>query len=541
MTATRSALAWSLPGAWRTGVRAGGIILIALLQLTILDRNFDSRDAVAEPAPELWVAVNQGIKGLALMFVFGAVAFALTALARGAAVWRHDHGAHGWGRWLLAESALFVAMTAALPLFQQPAAQAPWLAFGAWIAAGFAMLYCAARALAPAPFWRAFLAQKPSDYAVALGCGAAALAAYIVAQDSWRVLSAGTLQAAYFILQSYEPAATMDLERRLLGAGDFQVSIEAACSGYEGIGLVLTMLGAYLFAFRRDLRFPHVLALLPIGVAAIWCSNALRIALLVSLGAHVSPDMALNGFHAQAGWVMFLAVTVSLMLAAHHAPFFRRDAVANAAGKDPAMTLAAALLLPFAALMGARAVSSMFGEHAYWPSVVLMVLPAAAIWRYRAAIVAQTRKAGWESWLVGLVVGALWIVTAPAGPDLLGPWLGVQSEPAAAGWLALRLIGFVLIVPIAEELAFRGYLHRALVKRRFEQAAPAAFGWLAFLVTSLVFGAMHGRWLAGALAGAAFALTLYRSKTLAGPVAAHVAANGLIAAYAVAMERWALL
>jgi len=52
---------------------------------------------------------------------------------------------------------------------------------------------------------------------------------------------------------------------------------------------------------------------------------------------------------------------------------------------------------------------------------------------------------------------------------------------------------------------------------------------------------MHGRWVAGALAGAVFALTLYRSKSLSGPIAAHVAANGLIAGYALAFERWELL
>jgi CAAX prenyl protease-like protein len=107
--------------------------------------------------------------------------------------------------------------------------------------------------------------------------------------------------------------------------------------------------------------------------------------------------------------------------------------------------------------------------------------------------------------------------------------------------MALRIFGFALIVPITEELVFRGYLHRALVRRRFEQAAPAAFGWAAFIVTSLLFGAMHGRWLAGALAGAAFALCLYRSKSVSGPITAHIAANGLIAAYAMAAGRWELL
>jgi len=141
-----------------------------------------------------------------------------------------------------------------------------------------------------------------------------------------------------------------------------------------------------------------------------------------------------------------------------------------------------------------------------------------------------------------LIVGLLWVLTEPAGEaNGLGAWLAGEPTSAAGAWLALRLIGFVLVVPVIEELVFRGYLHRALVGRRFESVAPAAFSWAAFLITSLLFGAMHGRWLAGALAGAAFAVALYRSKSLSGPVAAHVAANGFIAAWALAAQRWELL
>src|SRR5262245_44879851 len=105
----------------------------------------------------------------------------------------------------------------------------------------------------------------------------------------------------------------MHAPSRLLGAGDFRVVIDAPCSGYEGVGLVIAMLGFYMFAFRRDLRFPIVLALLPIGAAAIWLLNTVRLALLISIGAHVSPDIALGGFHSQAGWVLFLSVTIGFM------------------------------------------------------------------------------------------------------------------------------------------------------------------------------------------------------------------------------------
>jgi exosortase E/protease (VPEID-CTERM system) len=529
-------------GAWRAPARASAIIVLVLLQLTVLDRNYHFPLAVAQPGPPLWFAINTGLKWFAYAALFGAVMFGLLALARArdlASQWRDAARGHAWGRWLGAEIAVFTLLLAALPIFSAGAEAPPWLALAAWLTAGAAMLACAGLALAPPRFWRAFAAQGPSAYWLALGVGALTFAALPLSQNSWDALSAATLQLSYAILQIYEPSARMEADTFLLGAGDFAVLVRAACSGYEGVALVLCMLGFYIFAFRRDLRFPHVLLLLPIGVAAIWLSNALRLALLVSIGAHVSPQAALNGFHAQAGWVMFLAVTISLMALAHHMRFFRAGQAPRAAAPDPALKLAAALLAPFAALMAARIGGAMSGE--LWISAALIVLPAGAIWAYRAPIRRELSKIGWEPVLIGLLVGALWIATEPAGESALGAWLAEQPQGAAPTWLALRIFGFALIVPIAEELTFRGYLHRALAARRFETSAPGAFTWAAFLITSLLFGAMHGRWLAGALAGAAFALALYRSKTLAAPIAAHMAANGLIAAYALFFAEWSLL
>ena len=528
-------------GAWREIARAGAILALVLLQVAVLDRNYHFPLAVAGH-DLLWFGVNTAIKWLAYAALFGAVAFAAMALASGrdyGALWLESVRARRWSRWALAEIACFALLVATLPVFANGAPQAPWIAFTLWLGLGALMLICAALALAPPIFWRAFTAQSASAYWLALGAGALTFAALPLSQNSWDALASATLHLSYWILQIYEPNARMIADEYLLGAGDFAVLVRAACSGYEGVALVLSMLGFYIFAFRRHLSFPHVLLLLPIGVAAIWISNALRLALLVSLGAHVSPQMALDGFHAQAGWVMFLAVTITLMAIALRIRFFRADAVAQAPAPDPALKLAAAMLAPFAALMAARIGGAITQD--LWIGALLIALPAGAIFAYRREIGAQLRGIGAEPWLVGLLVGALWIATEPAGESGLGAWLAAQPAGADIAWLALRIFGFALIVPIAEELAFRGYLHRALVSRRFENAAPAAFTWLAFLGTSLLFGAMHGRWLAGALAGAAFALTLYRSKTLAGPIAAHIAANALIAAYVLATERWALL
>ncbi len=383
----------AVSGAWRALARAGLIATLLLLQLTVLDRFYHFPLAVAAPAPPLWAAVNIGLKWLAYAGLFGAVAFAVLALANGRRLgetWRAHARRRHWGRWLAGQCLLFIVLLGALPIFSAGAPSPPWLEFCAWLIAGAAMVCCAGLASAPGAFWRAFAAQSASAYWLALGVGALTFAALPLSQNSWDALSAATLHLSYAILQLYEPSARMVASEYLLGAGDFAVLVRAACSGYEGIALVLSMLGFYIYAFRKHLRFPHVLLLLPIGIAAIWLSNALRLALLVSFGAHISPQMALDGFHAQAGWVMFLAVTISLMALAHRMAFFRIGAQ-HSAGPDPALKLAAALLAPFAALMAARIGGAITQD--LWVGAMLIVLPAGAIWFYRprsAASLAQS-------------------------------------------------------------------------------------------------------------------------------------------------------
>jgi len=110
-----------------------------------------------------------------------------------------------------------------------------------------------------------------------------------------------------------------------------------------------------------------------------------------------------------------------------------------------------------------------------------------------------------------------------------------------AAWIGVRALGSTLVIPVVEELAFRGFLFEWL-------AAPAGAGdtpagrvpWLALVVSSLAFGTMHRSFALGALAGLAFgALRAWRGR-LGDAVVAHAAANAVIAAVAVLGGRWQL-
>jgi CAAX prenyl protease-like protein len=137
----------------------------------------------------------------------------------------------------------------------------------------------------------------------------------------------------------------------------------------------------------------------------------------------------------------------------------------------------------------------------------------------------------------------LWLALEPPAAARGGPLeagLAELSWNAAGLWLGFRVIGSTVTVPLAEELAFRGYLIRKLVSPAFETVAPGRFTWMSFVVSSVAFGLLHGRWLAGTLAGMAYAAALYRQGRVGEAVYAHMTTNALIAIYVLWSGRWSL-
>jgi CAAX prenyl protease-like protein len=144
---------------------------------------------------------------------------------------------------------------------------------------------------------------------------------------------------------------------------------------------------------------------------------------------------------------------------------------------------------------------------------------------------------------LGAVVFFLWValVKSDAGTTAAtGIALGRLSFFEAAGWLFFRIVGSVIVAPLSEELAFRGYLIRKLVADDFQSVSPGKFTWISFLGSSILFGALHGEWLAGTVAGMIFALALYRRGSLGDAVVAHGTANGLLSAYVLVTHNWSL-
>jgi len=446
--------------------------------------------------------------------------------------------------------AIFAVLAIATSAFSQYAPTSldfPWLAFS-----GYVLLLCIAGAslamvVAPVGAWMETIRIGYQEVLIAGIAAIVLLLASLLAQESWTILAKATLTVSYWMLRLFwrDSEVIIDPEKNLLGLGDFAALVGSECSGYEGIGLVIVFLVFYLRGFRHLYRFPHVLLLFPIAIFAIWLLNAVRIAALVAIGARISPEMAVEGFHSIAGWLGFLAVTVSIMLASHKMAFFSAPGIgaASSGPPPPSQRELRGLLVPFLALMAASLLAAMFAPNDRWLVALKVALVGGAIWLFRDITLRMAWRLSPIAIAAGIGVGILWIATDPTANarSSLQLWLGSLPWWLALTWIALRALNTVVLVPIAEELAFRGYLYRAIAARGFDGSAPYQFNWLALCISSLLFGLMHQRWIAGALSGAVYCLLACRSNKLADAVVAHGISNAAIVFWAFAAGQYSLL
>lgn len=358
-------------------------------------------------------------------------------------------------------------------------------------------------------------------------------------------LTSATFAAVVGLLRLAGARPDVVLDELVIGVDDFYVQIAHACSGVEGLALVTAFSALYAILFRdaiRPLRF--ALTVLPLALAASWVFNVVRIAALIGLGARVSSDLAVEGFHSFAGWLFFTLLAFAIMAGVHATPWLHRlPAVAGAAGRPagPGPGLRAdplaAQILPFVAFMLAGVATGAFFAPAELGYPVVAAVLALALALFWPAIRALPWRLDPVAVVAGAGVGGLWSALAPtAGDPALAAALAALPASAVAAWVAARLAGTVLLVPLVEELFFRGYL----LARLAGGGGPGRQA-LAVAVSTALFAALHGRWLAGALAGLVFAAVMLRRERVSDAIVAHMVANAAVGAVALARGDWSLI
>lgn len=412
-----------------------------------------------------------------------------------------------------------------------------------WLAGAVAALAGAVLWLAPAPAWRRIAGR---DAPMVL----AALAGGILLPDladlilplwwHWPALTGATFHAVAAVLALTGGPVHVDAAGYIIGIGGFRVHIAQQCSGVEGLALVTGFTALYAALFHDRIRpLRYALVVLPLGLVLSWCLNVLRIAALIVIGDRVSPDLAVNGFHSYAGWLFFILLALGLMWFVQATPWLHRAAALPRAPAPPLRhDWLAARILPFVAFMVVSTLTAALFFHpelGYPWKTAVMALVLALFW---PALRTQDWAPSAPALVLGVLVGIGWVLTAPADdPDafVLSQLLTGLGGAGLAFWVVFRVVGTVALVPLIEELFFRGYVLARLDR--------GGLGWriVALAVSSGLFGLMHGRWAEAAAAGLVFGgLMLWRGR-LADAVWGHVAANAVVAAAALRHGDWALI
>jgi exosortase E/protease (VPEID-CTERM system) len=411
-----------------------------------------------------------------------------------------------------------------------------------WVLTGFATLVSWTVALLPVETWKR--AAKTGRLGILCGVVAGSIAwlSSFAAMEFWTPLARVTFQLVARLLASLYSQTTIDPVKLIIGTPKFKVEISPQCSGYEGIGLILAFLSVYVWISRKHLRFPSALLLFPFGAAVIWILNIFRIAALVVIGSSGWPDIARGGFHSQAGWLSFSGVALGLVALTTRRGYFMKPMERQTAvvGVDPT----AAYLAPFLAIIASAMITGAFSAGFDYLYGVRVIAVVGVLWIYRRSYADLKWRWSWEAIGIGAITFAIWLAMTPAGVNPKSGWpAALQAMPSGWSgiWLFMRVVGYVATVPIAEELAFRGFLTRRIVRPDFQNLPPGSFTWASFLISSILFGAMHGAfWLGGTIAGILFAIALYRRRRLCDAVLAHATTNALIAVYVLITGRWSV-
>lgn len=417
------------------------------------------------------------------------------------------------------------------------------LGFGLWV--GSAILSVATLLLVLLPF-RSLRALAPRVApAIAIGglAGAAAFGFGQLSSMLWGPMGKLTMVSVHAVMQQLADDVHVDYATFTIGTGDFFVEVAPVCSGFEGIGLIVVFLGGYMALNRKDLRFPNALWLLPLAVLTVWSANVVRIVALILIGASGSPQIALGGFHSKAGWVFFCFIALGFCAWLRGSPAFRvqtADRVSH--GDGEIRSVAAAYLLPQLALLATMLVTGLFVHVVDWLYGLRILAAVVVIWVMRAQLRPLFVRPSWEAYAIGVAVFTFWYpLTAhytDAGEETRSIVMSA-GQPLAALWIAIRVLGSVLVVPLTEELAFRGYLLRRVIHPEFDTVPFNKLTWVSLLVSSLAFGLLHGDWIAATIAGVAYAIAQWRHGRLIDAAVAHAVTNALVALDVLVLGAWA--
>jgi uncharacterized protein len=203
-------------------------------------------------------------------------------------------------------------------------------------------------------------------------------------------------------------------------------------------------------------------------------------------------------------------------------------------------------VLPFFVFAGITTLGGLVGEGwRYWLYLAKCLAGAWIVWAVWPMVKEARWSFSWEGLGIGIGVFVLWVAMDP----FYGKWMkgGEEWNPfnlygkgSLLGWflVLVRILGSTLIVPPIEELFYRSFLYRYVIKADFLSVPLKTVHWPSFVVVSVMFGAVHREWLAGIVCGAAYQYLVIRHGRLNEAMLAHATTNFLLGVYVVMRGAW---
>jgi CAAX prenyl protease-like protein len=204
-----------------------------------------------------------------------------------------------------------------------------------------------------------------------------------------------------------------------------------------------------------------------------------------------------------------------------------------------------AWVAPFTVFMGWLALGPALAIPQPWESLARVgVLALVLLTVSRDLVFALRVRHALPSIGLGLAVFLLWIAPDQMVPGWRSHWLfqnrltgsvttsippATLADPLVAG---LRVVRAALLVPILEELFWRGWLPRWVARRDWAQIPLGTFTPLAFVATAVLFAVEHGPyWEVGLLCGLLYNAWMMRTRSLGDLVLTHAVTNGALSAF----------
>ena len=212
---------------------------------------------------------------------------------------------------------------------------------------------------------------------------------------------------------------------------------------------------------------------------------------------------------------------------------------------------AGGLIIPMLLFIGLNVVEGKLPSNlypiAYIAKIAIVIAVLVVMTKSWSKELTASRNALVTGALFGVIGIAFWIgiekIPYPhiGGRSSFNPFSAIVDPNLRYLWIATRFIGLAAVVPVIEELFWRGFLIRYIDNMDdYQKVIPGNHSWIATAVVTAAFTSIHPEWLAAVLYALLTDQLLRRTKSVGACVVMHAVTNLLLGFYVIITKSWHL-